>query len=101
MLVDINQTIKGWDGESDLIEQGSPLTLADVFLLVVNSQDEGERLSPQEKRRLFSLGVRIATAQASGGLADLSIEDAAVLLDRAGRFFIPLVYGRVCEILDR
>jgi hypothetical protein len=72
-------------------------TLRTVLLgACLNTLRADELMDAKQKVELYLLSKKIA----SKGDADLAIEEVALLKDRVGKAYNPLVVGRVYEILD-
>lgn len=78
------------DGEKDV-------TLATITCSVFVSVLKGdEQLSGEEKEKLFKIGMSAAT----GGIGEITADQAATLKRRIGIAYPPLIVGRAYEIIE-
>ena len=97
MLIDVTQTLKGYDGEP--IMNGmplQPLTLREAAFTALNSVPEGENPPATIKEKIYALTLKLY----SDAAIDLTIDEAAFLKERSGAVMAPLVHGRIVEILE-
>lgn len=97
MKIDATQPIKDYKNENVVQgENKEVLTFREVFLIALNNVDPNEKLQPEKKSRMFGLAVKICATEE----VDLKVDEAALLKERCAIICAPLVYGRVCELLD-
>ena len=79
------------------------LTVRDVLNSVINGVEVVQRqqkpLTPEETGRIYQLSTKLWDAKEE---IELTVEEASFIKDRAGKVanINPLVYGRVCDILE-
>lgn len=83
------------DGKGGLVSKGD-LTMRDAAIAALSSQDPKETIGAELKARIFSLSIKFY----KGRKINLTIEEAALLKERAGGTLSMLVYGRLCEWLE-
>ena len=81
------------DYENEPVEK---LTYRAVFSASLNNQEQGEVLATDQKAKMYELSHKIFASQE----IKLTVDEAALLKERVAKFFNPLVYGRVCDLLD-
>lgn len=100
MLIETTQRILGYENEE--IPNGTkngepnPLTFRDAVNVALNNFVSGEQPTGEEKASAF----RLSSALFAGPTMDLTVEDAAFVKRRCGIVSTPIVYGRVCEIIE-
>jgi hypothetical protein len=62
----------------------------------VKEDGQPEQLSAEQKARVYALSSRIF----SKPKPNFSLEDLQFIKERAGKVCTPLLYGRICEIID-
>lgn len=100
MKIQFNQILKDLDGEN--MQEATPkgnkdLTLksACVNALFVELQDE--RTSGKDKLERYALALKIHN---SNDEVELKVEEFALLKNRVGKLYLPLIVGRVYEIIE-
>jgi hypothetical protein len=95
MKINFDQELKGLDGEA-LKEGDKAFTLkrAAVEALVALAPDD--RANGEEKCKRWQLAVRVN----GGGEVELSPEEAAMVKERIGRLYGPLVIGPAWQLLN-
>lgn len=93
MRYNLDTDITTIDGKS--FEPPSTLKAA-IFTALSATLRTDERLTPEEKLKLFSLSVRCH----EGGLVDLAAEDVAKIKERAGALFSIHFFGRMVQLLE-
>ena len=96
MRIKLNQTIKGYDNKELLDQDNKPSVLRDVFAIAINSQTRDEILTAEQKAKIYQLSVKLY----SDNEVELTLDDRAFIKERAGKIWTPLIYGRICEILE-
>lgn len=107
MIINTRQMICNLEGVPLKI-QGSPdkdgtvglrdLTLRDVISEVMMGALPNENPAPADKLRYYELALRFFSAPDDE--CDLSIEDAALVLERSGLLSNTLVHGRLTSVLN-
>lgn len=97
MRVDFTQVLLDTKGQP-IKEDGSAKdltlqTVAETALLAV-FRDEAESMQSGQKVALFKLALRCVD------VADLKVEDVAVIKTRIGKSFGPLIVGRAFELIE-
>jgi hypothetical protein len=95
MKIDVTDTIKNYDGKI-VKEDNNPLTLRTVFVASLNATEKGEVRTAEDKAKAFQISSKLY----DNNEVKLTVDDMAFLKERVGKFFSPLVYGRVCELFD-
>lgn len=96
MKLDINQKIKNYEGKDIVDESKKPLSLKTIFVTALNSQLKTEILTAENKSKIYQLSLKIYQSKEP----DFTVDDLAFIKERVGKFYNPLVYGRVCDIID-
>lgn len=95
MKINVLQNIKGYDG-ADLQENGKDITYRSVFATALNTFLPDENPSADLKAQAFAISNKLFVE----GEAELSVTDAALIIERVGKIYSPLVFGRTKELLD-
>jgi hypothetical protein len=75
-----------------------PLTFRAVFDQALNSSAPNEAIPAEKKSKQFALTLKLYASNE----VDLTVDGAALVKERVGIIYTsPLVYGRVCELLDK
>jgi hypothetical protein len=73
-------------------------TLKSVVFGAIQAQLMGdEQMSTDVKLRLYTVASKIA----KGGVVEVSVEDLALIKDRVGRAYSPLVVGEAFRLLEQ
>lgn len=100
MLIETTQRILGYEGEE--IPNGTkdskpnPLTFRDAVGIALNNYSPGEVPSAEAKAKAFEL----CSLLYAGPTFEVAVEDAAFIKTRCGAVSTPLIYGRVCAIIE-
>jgi hypothetical protein len=99
--------IKVTDSIMDYPKQGAPkpvetpdgpLTFRAVFDNALNSVVANEVIPAEKKSKQFALTLKLYGSSE----VDVTVDEAALIKKRVGLIYTsPLVYGRVCELLDK
>ena len=72
------------------------LTWRDVIFVALNSMDPQEQMSTENKAKSY----QIITKAYQTNEPDFTVEERAYIIERIGKFYSPLVYGRAKEIFE-
>lgn len=109
MKLNLDQPILDFDGKEMPQRKDSkdPMTLKYVFFTAlsepsletnVRGEQIPENLNVDQKMKMYKLCSEVV----KGGEIDFVVDDLTLMKERVGKIFIsPLIYGRVCEILDK
>lgn len=95
MRINTNVVLKNYEGK-EIVEYEKPVTLRDVFSTALNSTLPDEKLTADQKVKIY----QITTKLYENDEADLTVDQLALIKEQVGKVYNPLVYGRVCEFLD-
>ena len=100
MKITTNQVLKDYEGK-DIIEESAKgekrtITIRDVFSVALNTQTKDEVITAEEKAKVFQISTKLYT----GNEVDLTVDQLSLIKERVGKIYNPLVYGRVCELID-
>ena|SRR5664280_2926927 len=90
------------DGSAILGEDHRPIQepemLRNYLALALNNtaQGDNEVFTPEQKVKIYALTTKLYSKKE----VDLTLNDRAFLKERAGKVYGPLVYGRICDILE-
>lgn len=76
-------------GENDL-------TFRDLVIMTINNGDPNERIGAEKKAKIFGLCTKFYR----GKFVNLTVDEAALIKERAGELATPMAYGRLCEWLE-
>ncbi len=74
-----------------------PLTMRSLVVNAINSEIPGGQTSAEEKARIYGLCIKLYS---SNDIVILTVEEAALIKQRAGASLLPLFYGRLCDWLE-
>lgn len=97
MKIRIIDPVIGYDDKPLLNGDSSPVILRDLISVALNSQEPNETLAAEQKAKIFAVSVKLFLAPAT----DFSVEERALIKERAGKTMTPLAYGRIVEVMDR
>jgi len=95
VLIDVTQKILGYEGE-DLPTPTGVLTFREAVFQALNSVMENENPPVDQKERIYAVTSKVYASP----VAEIAIEDAALIKERSGMIMSPLVHGRICAILE-
>ena len=103
MQIDFSQVLNGFDGTPlrQIKVEGQPpeaITLRDAAVEALNRPEPREQIDEVEKLKRFTLSLKVYGSRGDG--ADLTVEDIALIKQRIGKIFPPIVVGRSFELLD-
>jgi len=98
MKVKPKQKILFYDGKPLVDEKGKPVLLRDAIVNSLNAIDPKKGSESLDKARIFEISMKMYEDKEE---VELSMEDRAFILERAKENLIPVVYGRLKEILEK
>ena len=96
MRIDVRQTIAGYDGQPILGGDGKPDQLRSYISTALNNTLPGEVMTPEVKNKAYELTIRVY----ANNELQLTSDQAALIKERVGLLYGPLVVGRIADILD-
>jgi hypothetical protein len=68
------------------------------FAVALNhaAQGENEVFTPEQKSKIYELTTKLYKKKE----LDLTLDDRSFLKERVGKVYGPLIYGRICDILE-
>jgi len=95
MKIDVTQIFKNYQGQ-DVMQGKEKLTLREVISNSLNAMDPQKPMTAEHKNKAFQISVKVWAKKE----VDLTLDDRKFIKDRAGEVYNPLIYGRVCDILE-
>jgi hypothetical protein len=95
MRIRVNTPVLDYEGKPVPDGKGS-LTYQKVFAVALNTFGEDDKPAPEQMAHIYSLSVKLY----DNDEVELTLEDAALIKERVGKTFNPLVYGRSCDLLE-
>jgi hypothetical protein len=95
MHIKITDQLTDYEGRK-LVEGTTPVTYRRVFVTALNAFDEKDRPSPDQMALIYALSTKLYNSNE----IDLTLEEAALIKERVGKTFSPLVYGRTVDLLE-
>ncbi|HTE22277.1 MAG TPA: hypothetical protein VK674_04525 [Candidatus Limnocylindria bacterium] len=95
MRIKVTDPLIDYEGRV-LVEGKEPVTFRRVFVTALNTFPDNDRPPAEQMAQIYALSVKLYVDDE----AELSLEEAALIKDRVGRLYNPLVYGRTCELLE-
>lgn len=98
MKIKIKEPILDYEGkEIKQPPEDKTLTFFDVFINSLNSQMNGEPPLPAEtKNKIYQISKKIYASDEPNFTPDQLL----LIKERVGKAYAPMVYGKVCEIID-
>jgi len=97
MKVNINQKLKNLEGAQLKNETGKEMDLRETMLQALLSMVEGDdRMSGSDKVKIWVLSQKI---HGSNGELEIDVEDVALIKERIGKLFMPMVVGQAWEMI--
>ena len=96
MKVNFNVELTGLD-KKPIIENGETLTIKDAVVATLMRQSN-EKIGGLEKEKCFKLAQKIYNAK---GELELDLTEASAIKVMSEHFQNVLIYGRICEALDK
>lgn len=99
MIVDVKARILDYYGKPIADNEKKEMLIGDILFTAANGggtqQDDSK-----DKLLRFRLSMRIVAALESDGQLSLTSSEAALLMSSVSRLYMPLVVGRISEIID-
>lgn len=96
MKITVTEKLKDYENKP-LIEDENSVVLRDIFAIALNNNSSVEdQLTPELKLKVYKLTQKIFATDK----VELTVDEAALIKERVGLVYTPLIYGRVCEVLD-
>lgn len=73
-----------------------PLNFLDVFINALNGQLPSEVFTAEVKNRIYQVSMKIYKSDEP----NFTTEQLTLIKERVGKIYNPLVYGRVCDLID-
>jgi hypothetical protein len=111
MRIDITQGINDYEGNVAMtvkVENGKPVLDKDnrpiqvpeqirtYFINALNGTLTDEVLVAEDKAQIYYLSVKLYR----GKEVDLTVSDQKFILDRVGKIYNPLIYGRIMDLFE-
>jgi hypothetical protein len=114
MRINVKQRILDYEGNPILVNKtnpdGTPVLgedhrpiqepemLRNYLALALNNtaQGENEVFTPEQKAKIYALTTKLYSKKE----VDLTLDDRAFIKDRVGKLYGPLIYGRICDVLE-
>jgi hypothetical protein len=77
-------------------DPGKEMTVREVFITAVNNNLPGEAMTAEDKNKAFNLSLKLFASKE----VNITVTEAAMFKERVGKIYNPLVYGRICHLLD-
>jgi hypothetical protein len=98
MKINVIAFISNYDGKPVLGENKKPVDLRTIFSFALNNQVQGETpQTAEQKNKIFQLSLKLYKDKE----VDFTVDDLAFIKERVGKVWSPLIYGRVCEIIEK
>jgi hypothetical protein len=95
MRVKVTDQLTDYEGRK-LVDGTEPVTFRRVFVTALNTFADNDRPNPQQMALIYNLSSRLY----EGSEVELTLEEAALIKERVGKAFNPLVYGRTVDLLE-
>lgn len=95
MRIKVTEQLIDYEGRK-LVEGTQPVTFRRVFATALNVFDDKDRPASDQMAMIYALSTRLYAADE----VELTLEEAALIKERVGKVYNPLVYGRTCDLLE-
>ena len=99
MRINLKNPIRDYEGKP-IVPAGetaeNPLTFFDVFAIALNTAHKEEHLTAEMKNKMYQITTKIYKDKNPNFTPDQLL----LIKDRVGLVYSPLIYGRVCAIID-
>ncbi len=99
MKIKVIQALKDYEGK-DILQQDSKdkLDLRTVISTAINAtpMPPAKQISAEEKNKAYQISLKVWAKKE----VDLTVDQLAFIKEKVGIVYNPLVYGRVCDILE-
>lgn len=97
MKININQKLKNLEGTQLKNETGKDLDLREVMLQSLLSMLEGDdRMAGGDKVKIWVISQKIHNSKDE---LEIDVEDLALIKERIGKMFMPIVVGQAWEMI--
>lgn len=95
MKVLVNQDILNYENQP-IVENGNNVTYRAVFAAALNTYAQDEQPEAKDKAEAFAISNKLFGSDE----VELSVSEAALVIERVGKLYSPLVYGRAVALLN-
>lgn len=100
MKIVVTNFLKDYQGKP-ILQQGGKgkLDLRTVISTAINTlgAPNEKPMSAEDKNKAFQISIKVWQKKE----IDLTLDDRKFIKDKVGAVYNPLIYGRVCEILEK
>ncbi len=103
MKLDLSKEVKSLNGDAMLEKinanaEPKAITYENIIVNAIMGVVDGEKISGEEKFKRYNLAKDIHDKPEE---VELSLEDRVLIKERVNRFYSVLIYGRVCDFLEK
>lgn len=95
MKINTTFPILDFKGEKIIGEDKQPVEAVTIIANAIVAENQEHPLTAEKKNQAFQIGIKLYTKE-----PDFTVDQLALIKERVGFFFNPLIYGRICEILE-
>lgn len=95
MRVNVSGQLVDYEGRK-LVEGTEPVTFRRVFTTALNTFGEKDKPAADQMAAIYALSVKLNESDE----VELKLEEAALIKERVGQVYNPLVYGRTSDLLE-
>lgn len=97
MKIKIHEVVTDYEGKAiTMPPDDKALTYFDVFVNALNSQINAELIPAETKSKIYQLTKKLY----SSNEPNLTTDQLTLIKERVGKGYAPMVYGKVCEVID-
>ena len=96
MRINVMEAVKSYDGKNILDEKQEPVSFRTLFYVALNSTLRDEILGAEQKSKIYQLTSKLYKDKE----VELTLDERALIKERAAKILEPLSYGRVCDVLE-
>lgn len=97
MRIKLKQPVLNYENKP-LTAQNSSETMNffDVFINALNGQLPNDILTAEVKNRIYQISKKIYKSDEP----NFTTEELSLIKERVGKIYAPMIYGRVCDLID-
>jgi len=96
MKIDLNAKLLNFKEEEIKDEKGEAIEARTIIANALVAEDREHPLTAEKKNEAFQIGLKLYSKE-----PDFTVNQLAFMKERVGLFYNALIYGRICEIIEK
>ena len=96
MKIDVMQSVRDYEGRPVKDGADKNLSLRTVISASINASVGDKPMTAEDKNKAFQISLKVWGDK----VVDLTVDQLAFIKTKVGEVYNPLVYGRVCQIIE-